>query len=151
YYENGKRLPPPNSGNILSVAFKNGWFWYIPLSDTLTSVGAVVSRDAAEQLSDPQGAMQHFIDQAPLIKEYLAGAARVTSGIYGEYRIRKDYSYCNTGFWKPGCALVGDAACFIDPVFSSGVHLSTYSALLAARSINTCLRDSQIPEAVCFE
>jgi halogenation protein CepH len=35
--------------------------------------------------------------------------------------------------------LVGDAACFVDPVFSSGVHLATYSALLAARSINTCL------------
>jgi halogenation protein CepH len=36
--------------------------------------------------------------------------------------------------------LVGDAACFIDPVFSSGVHLSTYSAMLAARSTNTCLK-----------
>jgi hypothetical protein len=35
--------------------------------------------------------------------------------------------------------LIGDAACFIDPVFSSGVHLATYSALLAARSINSCL------------
>src|SRR6185295_3326851 len=54
-------------------------------------------------------------------------------------------------FWKPGCALVGDAACFIDPVFSSGVHLSTYSALLAARTINTCLRNTGIDEAVCFD
>jgi halogenation protein CepH len=64
----------------------------------------------------------------------------VTEGPYGQYRIRKDYSYCNTRFWIPGALLVGDAACFVDPVFSSGVHLATYSALLAARSVNTCLR-----------
>ena len=54
--------------------------------------------------------------------------------------MRKDYSYTTTHFWCPGLALVGDAACFIDPIFSSGVHLATYSALLAARSINTLLR-----------
>src|SRR6185295_2961241 len=59
-------------------------------------------------------------------------------------------SYCNTRFWKPGVVLIGDAACFIDPVFSSGVHLSTYSALLAARSINTCLR-KELDEDRCFK
>jgi halogenation protein CepH len=47
--------------------------------------------------------------------------------------------------------LVGDAACFVDPVFSSGVHLATYSALLAARSINTCLRHGVAVEADCFQ
>jgi halogenation protein CepH len=46
--------------------------------------------------------------------------------------------------------LVGDAACFIDPVFSSGVHLATYSALLAARSINSILTDG-MDETRCFE
>ncbi len=54
--------------------------------------------------------------------------------------MRTDYSYTATHFWGPGLVLAGDAACFIDPVFSSGVHLATYSALLAARSINTVLR-----------
>ena len=54
-------------------------------------------------------------------------------------RVRKDYSYCNSRFWRPGIVLVGDAACFVDPVLSSGVHLATYSGLLAARSINSCL------------
>jgi halogenation protein CepH len=63
----------------------------------------------------------------------------VTAGPYGEVRVRNDYSYSHTKFWRPGLALIGDAACFIDPVFSSGVHLATYSALLAARSVNTCL------------
>ena len=140
YFEGGKRLPAPNSGNILSAAFDDGWFWYIPLSPTLTSVGAVVHRDAADKVQgDREKALNRLIDACPLIKEYLADARRVTSGPYGELRVRKDYSYCNTRFWRPGMVLVGDAACFVDPVFSSGVHLATYSGLLAARSINSCL------------
>jgi hypothetical protein len=57
---------------------------------------------------------------------------------YDQVRVRKDFSYCHSAFCRPGLFLVGDAACFIEPVFSSRVYLSTYSALLAARSINTC-------------
>lgn len=140
YFEGGKRLPAPNSGNILCAAFDDGWFWYIPLSATLTSVGAVVHSDSAEKVQgDPELALHRLIDSCPLIKEYLAGAARVTSGPYGELRVRKDYSYCHSQFWRPGMALVGDAACFIDPVLSTGVHLATYGGLLAARSINSYL------------
>jgi len=84
-----------------------------------------------------------------MISDYLHGANRVTEGEYGQLRIRKDYSYANTKFWRPGMVLVGDAACFVDPVFSSGVHLATYSAMLAARSINTVL-DKTIAEDVAF-
>jgi halogenation protein CepH len=74
-----------------------------------------------------------------MISDYLKDARRVTTGPYGELRVRKDYSYANSKFWRPGMALVGDAACFVDPIFSSGVHLATYGALLAARSINSVL------------
>ncbi|MFJ9566270.1 tryptophan 7-halogenase [Streptomyces fuscichromogenes] len=140
YFTGGKRLPEPNSGNILSAAFGSGWFWYIPLSPELTSVGAVVRRDMAQKVQgDPEKALLALIDECPLIKEYLADAQRVTTGQYGQLRVRKDYSYQATAYWRPGMALIGDAACFVDPVFSSGVHLATYSALLAARSINSVL------------
>jgi halogenation protein CepH len=151
YFENGKRLPPPNSGNILCAAFSEGWFWYIPLTESLTSVGAVIAKDHAERLK--QGhmtAMRGFIEACPIIKDYLENARPVTQGQYGQFRVRKDYSYANTKFWAPGFVLVGDAACFIDPVFSSGVHLSTYSALLAARAINTSLGGG-VDETRCFE
>jgi FAD-dependent halogenase len=151
YYENGKRLPPPGDGNVLSVSFKQGWFWYIPLSKTLTSVGAVVGKEHADRLKLGRDvAMQSFIDQCPMIKDFLSPATRITEGLYGEYRIRKDYSYSVDKFWIPGLVLIGDAACFIDPVFSSGVHLATYSALLAARSINTCL-STNLDEERCFQ
>ncbi len=140
YFEGAKRLPEPNSGNILSAAFDSGWFWYIPLSPTLTSVGAVVRQEMASKVQgDPEEALTALIAECPLISDYLRNAKRVTEGQYGELRVRKDYSYANTKFWRPGMALIGDAACFVDPIFSSGVHLATYSALLAARSINSVL------------
>ncbi|MGD0555064.1 MAG: tryptophan 7-halogenase [Streptosporangiaceae bacterium] len=140
YFEGGKRLPEPNSGNIVCAAFDSGWFWYIPLSPTLTSVGAVVRRELADKIQgDPEQALTTLIAECPMISDYLRDAKRVTEGPYGELRVRKDYSYANTKFWRPGMALIGDAACFVDPVFSSGVHLATYGALLAARSINSVL------------
>jgi halogenation protein CepH len=140
YFENGKRLPQPNAGNILCVAFDSGWFWYIPLNDKLTSVGAVVRRELAAKIQgDPGAALRTLIDECPMITDYLGQAKRVTDGEYGQVRVRKDYSYHNTKFWRPGMVLIGDAACFVDPVFSSGVHLATYAALLAARSINSVL------------
>ncbi|WP_250029480.1 tryptophan 7-halogenase [Paractinoplanes maris] len=140
YFEGGKRLPAPDTGNILCAAFDEGWIWYIPLSDTLTSVGAVISREHAAKLQgDQEQALLGFIDRCAIVKDFLAGATRVTEGTYGEIRTRKDYSYTNSTFHRPGMVLVGDAACFIDPVFSTGVHLATYSGLLAARSINSVL------------
>jgi halogenation protein CepH len=150
YFRGGKRLPSPNEGNILCAAFREGWFWYIPLSETLTSVGAVIAKQHADLLrQEYETAMQGFVASCPLIRDYLSEAQRVVEGPYGRFRTRKDYSYSNTRFWQPGIVLVGDAACFVDPVFSSGVHLATYSALLAARSINTCLTGT-LPEDRCF-
>jgi halogenation protein CepH len=88
YFENGKRLPPPNNGNIFCVAFESGWFWYIPLSPTLTSVGAVVHRDLADKVQgDPEKMLTGLIDECPAIKEYLSGATRVTTGEYGKLRV----------------------------------------------------------------
>ncbi|HLG59856.1 MAG TPA: tryptophan 7-halogenase [Vicinamibacterales bacterium] len=140
YFRNGKRLPPPRSGNIFCAAFEKGWIWYIPLSSELTSVGVVIGQEHAGVLhKDKQVAFAELLDQCEPIRELLTDAQRVTEGPYGEVRVRKDFSYCHTAFWRPGLALIGDAACFIDPVFSSGVHLATYSGLLAARSVNTWL------------
>ncbi|WAC55389.1 tryptophan 7-halogenase [Gordonia sp. SL306] len=139
YFANGKRLPAPDSGNILCAAFDEGWMWYIPLSDDLTSVGAVIAKSAADQLNAQEETLRGYIDRCALVKDMLSDATRVTEGTYGEIRMRQDYSYANTQFWGNGMVLVGDAACFIDPVFSTGVHLATYAGVLAARSINSVL------------
>ncbi len=150
YFEGGKRFSAPDAGNILCAAFDEGWIWYIPLSDTLTSVGVVVAKDKAQHVLNAQEqTLQHYIDRCEIVRDMLADATRVTEGTYGEIRIRKDYSYANTRFWGNGMVLVGDAACFIDPVFSTGVHLATYSGVLAARSINSVL-DGTMSEERAF-
>lgn len=151
YYEGGHRLPEPKSGNIFCPTFDDGWFWYIPLTDTLTSVGAVVRKEAVHRVQgNPAGALAQFVQECPPIDKLLANATRVTEGRYGQVRVRKDYSYHHTQFWRPGMLLVGDAACFVDPVLSSGVHLATYGALLAARSVNSAL-SGNVEEKVAFD
>jgi halogenation protein CepH len=140
YFTGGARMPEPRQGNIFCAAFDQGWFWYIPLSAELTSVGAVVHHDHVSAVQgDLEESLLALIDRCAPIRQLLSGASRVTAGPYGQIRVRKDYSYLNNSFWRPGMVLVGDAACFVDPVFSSGVHLATYGALLAARSINSVL------------
>ncbi|HEX3961413.1 MAG TPA: tryptophan 7-halogenase [Trebonia sp.] len=152
YFRNAKRQPEPDSGNILCVAFDNGWFWFIPLTATMTSVGAVVNRELAGEIQgDPEKMLYKLVGECPLIAEYLSGAERITDGEYGQIRVRKDYSYHNSRFWRPGFALVGDAACFVDPVFSSGVHLATHGALLAGRSLNSVIEGTVDEEAAFRE
>ncbi|OXM53093.1 tryptophan 7-halogenase [Amycolatopsis alba] len=151
YFEGGGRLPGSNSGNILCEAFGEGWLWYIPLTDGLTSVGAVISREHVAQIQgDREAALMRFIGKSSYVKDMLTTATRVNDdSMYGEIRIRKDYSYANTKFHAPGIVLVGDAACFIDPVFSTGVHLATYAGVLAARSINSVF-EGNVDESRAF-
>jgi halogenation protein CepH len=155
YFVNGKRFPEPGRrGAVISAAFQNGWIWYIPINDTLTSVGAVLHRDQAATIRamGEEQALLSYIDVCPMIKDFLEHATRVTEGQYGTVRTIRDYSYRNRQFWAPGCALIGDAACFIDPILASGVHLATYAGLLSARAVNTCLRDdAAIDETTAFD
>lgn len=146
YFAGGARLPEPNAGNIFCAAFDAGWLWYIPLRDNLTSVGAVIAPEhrAAVQ-GDPRAVWRSMIEACPEVASKLVGVPAATEAPYDQVRVRKDYSYWKQSFHVPGMLLVGDAACFVDPVLSSGVHLATYGALLAARSINACLAGA-VPE-----
>ncbi|RSM59611.1 tryptophan halogenase [Actinoplanes sp. ATCC 53533] len=136
------REPAPYSGNTLIVAFESGWFWYTNITGGLSSVGAVVRPEMAEKIQgDREKAFAALIAECPLISELLSEASRVKAGKYGKLRVSENYSYHQTALWRPGMILVGDAACVMDPVLSSGVHLATYGALLAARSINSVLAD----------
>jgi halogenation protein CepH len=151
YFNDGHRLPPPNTGNIFCVAFEKGWFWYIPLSEALTSVGAVIGEEYSSMLrTGYDAAFLQLVESCVPIHNLLSKARLCDRPPYDEIRVRKDYSYSHSALWKPGFVLVGDAACFIDPVFSSGVHLATYSALLAARSVNSFL-EGQLTEEVVFK
>jgi halogenation protein CepH len=136
YYADAEPLSGPVAGNILSAAFADGWFWFIPLHDGTTSVGAVVDarRFAAEAGGDPAALYARLLAACTPVMQRLR-AARLVSPI----RVIRDYSYCSTRFWGPGYLLAGDAACFIDPVFSTGVHLACLAGYLAAHAVRAIL------------
>jgi halogenation protein CepH len=143
YFTGAERLPGELANHILSAAFADGWFWYIPLHDGTMSVGAVVDakrwRDVAD--ADPEATYRGLIARCPAIADRLARATLVSP-----VRIIRDYSYSSTQFWGPGWLLAGDAACFIDPVFSTGVHLACLAGFLGAKAADAILAGA-LPEA----
>jgi len=136
YFRDADRLPGELANHILSAAFADGWFWYIPLHDGTMSVGAVVDahrwRTIAE--GDSERTYRGLIERCAPIAERLARASLVSP-----VRIIRDYSYTSTGFGGHGYLLAGDAACFIDPVFSTGVHLACLAGFLGARAVGAIL------------
>jgi len=132
YFADAEALEGPVAGNILSAAFADGWFWFIPLHDGTTSVGAVVDaqRFANAAGGDPSALYWRLVEACVPVAERLR-QARLVSPI----RVIRDYSYCSQRFYGPGYLLAGDAACFIDPVFSTGVHLACLSGYLAAGAV----------------
>jgi halogenation protein CepH len=136
YFADAERLSGPVAGNILSAAFDEGWFWFIPLHDGTTSVGAVVDaqRFAGMAGNDVEGLYRRLISQCGEV------ANRVRHGrLVSPVRVIRDYSYDSRRFYGPRFLLSGDAACFIDPVFSTGVHLACMSGYLAAQALNRVL------------
>ena len=73
--------------------------------------------------------------ESSIVTDLLADAKQVH-----DVRVEQDYSYVAGNFAGPGYVLSGDAACFLDPLLSTGVHLATYSGMLAAASIGSVLR-----------
>jgi FAD-dependent halogenase len=136
YFKGAERLPGEQANNLFGAAFGDGWFWYIPLHDDTMSVGAVldVKRWNAVASSDPEGTYRELISRCPPVATKLANATLVSP-----IRIIRDYSYTSTSFGGPGFLLAGDAACFIDPVFSTGVHLACLAGFLGARAVDAVL------------
>jgi flavin-dependent dehydrogenase len=137
HYENVDRLPGRDATLIRMVRGLDRWFWMIPLTDTRTSVGVVMDTATfrATKLA-PQVALEKFIAEQPLVTERMKNAFRV-SPVYST----GDFSYRNTRLAGERWLLAGDAAGFIDPVFSSGVFLAIMSAEKAADTLNEVLDD----------
>ncbi|MBL9136252.1 MAG: tryptophan 7-halogenase [Verrucomicrobiales bacterium] len=128
----GVELDPGEAGgDTVIYRLENQWFWIIPISAEKTSVGLVTDRDAFQQSrARPEEAFQAAVRSSPDLARRLAGARRL-----GELEVTADFSYANRTFASPRVIRVGDAAAFIDPIFSSGVFLAMHSARLAAQAI----------------
>ena len=144
YYQGGEILPSPDDGNILIESQAGGWLWHIPLRDGWASVGAVVDAETGQQgirELGPLGFLESQVAAAPRLADMLA-SARFVSGP----EVLRDWSYQCKSLHGPGYILAGDAGCFIDPLFSSGVHLALTSGTLAAAAVTSALDDPTIAE-----
>jgi len=142
YYKGAKRDPGLDEG-ATTVAYlpDKGWFWYIPLSGDMVSVGIVAERDYLFNGStkDHKEIFQREVQNNQWIKEHLAEAEQT-----GEYRITGEYSYRNRYCASEGLVLAGDALGFLDPVFSSGVFLALKSGVMLADEIDSALRKGDL-------
>jgi len=111
------------------------WFWMIAVSETRVSVGVVTDTARFRELKkSPEEAIDHFIAESPEMQERMKGARRVSE----VYSI-SDYSYRNSRFTGDRWMLAGDAAGFIDPIFSTGVFLAILSGEQCADALHEVL------------
>ena len=120
YVTGADRLPAPDETNIFIEAHPHGWSWTIPLHTGWTSVGTVMdSLHGQERLS--KGELREVflrqVTEAPHTARLLRDAELVSGP-----QVVKDWSYTSERLVGDGYILIGDAACFVDPLFSSGVH-----------------------------
>ncbi|HET9225967.1 MAG TPA: NAD(P)/FAD-dependent oxidoreductase [Thermoanaerobaculia bacterium] len=147
HFENVARRPGPEGGFIVIVMSEEAWFWLIPLDETRTSVGAVFHADQAKAVGlPPEQMLPWAIERCPAVKERMA-AAVYPDGPSG-YHVLADFSYRCSPYAGPGYFLVGDAAVFVDPIFSTGVCMGMMSGVEAGRGITALLRGTSSPEKV---
>lgn len=108
-----------------------GWFWTIPFSDGRCSLGVVGGDDLIGDAPDRMARLRELVDGAPNLKRLLAHAVWDTPA-----NTIGGYSASVTSLHGPGYALLGNAAEFLDPVFSSGVTIALHSSKLAADALH---------------
>jgi flavin-dependent dehydrogenase len=137
YYRGAKRDEGIDAG-ATTVAFvpEKGWFWYIPQHNDMVSVGVVaegkyLTRDG---IKDPEEIFRREIEQNLWIKDHLAPGTQV-----GPYFVTNEFSFHSRYCGCEGLLLVGDALCFLDPVFSSGLMFAVKSGVMAGDLIHEAI------------
>lgn len=151
YWKNAKVYAPgttqEGSPFFEALTDQSGWCWSIPLHDGTLSVGVVMRQDLLVKRKQELGSpgmvefYKNLTTLAPQIQERLVDAEIVST----EIKAASDWSYSASAYAGPNFRLVGDAGCFIDPYFSSGVHLALSSALSAAMTVQA-VRNGEISE-----
>lgn len=133
YYRNARRDPGDNAGAtiIMHTEQKASWFWFIPLSNDITSIGVVGDNDyLLKGRGRPAEIFEDELVKCPGMVDRLINA-ELTS----EFRVAKEFSYTTRQQAGDGWVLVGDAFGFIDPIYSSGVYFALKTGEMAADAI----------------
>jgi flavin-dependent dehydrogenase len=142
HYSGVSRQQGRRSGDIRIVArYDLGWFWLIPISAELVSVGVVLPRAAARELQglEPGRLLDRMIADTPAVASLLANARREWP-----VRVEKDFSFGSRAYAGDRWVLAGDAGSFLDPVFSTGVAIALESGLEAAQAVADGLRTGDL-------
>jgi len=135
HFEGATRYRGAEEGDISVVLIPEGWWWVIPLKNDRTSVGLVAPSRTLRGQKPDQAFFERQIEATPFLRERLASAQRVAP-----VRTISDYSYTSRRVAGDRFVMVGDAAAFIDPVFSTGVYLGLVGAFRAAEAVDAALR-----------
>ena len=136
HFRGARRLPGRREGNISIFWFRHGWFWFIPLADGSTSVGAVCWPEYLKSRRVPLAQfLRDTIAQVPALAQRLEGASLFDDKVWAT----GNYSYSARRCTGERFMLLGDAHGFIDPVFSSGVYLAMVSAFEGVRVVEAAL------------
>ena len=121
-----------------------GWIWYIPLSGDIVSVGAVLDAHCAimRETRGMQARFDRAVSQCGRVREWTAGGQQIL-----DVHSVSNISYQNHCFVGDGFVLIGDAAIFVDPIFSAGVTLAMRSAMFAADTIDDALNAGDVSAA----
>lgn len=145
WFEGVNREGP--TGDFIHIHFlpvKRGWAWQIPISDKVTSIGVVTERDVFRQAGmDLESFFNTYVESNYDLAQAMRNATQVN-----ELMVEGDYSYSMERFVGDGFLLVGDAARFVDPIFSSGVSVALYSAKFAAERIQEAFARNDFSEAI---
>jgi flavin-dependent dehydrogenase len=130
------------AGDIRIIARRDpGWFWFIPISHELMSVGVVLPRRVLQE--QPRLAHEELLQR--LIADTPAAARLMTSAERRwPVRVERDFSYGSTRYAGDRWITVGDAGSFLDPVFSSGVAIALESGLEGARAVRRGLERNDL-------
>jgi flavin-dependent dehydrogenase len=135
HFSGARRFEGDREGQISIFWFDHGWFWFIPLADGATSVGAVVWPYYLKSRVQPvRDFFLATIALCPPLAERLGDATLIS-----EVEATGNYSYSARRSHGRHYLLVGDAYAFIDPVFSSGVMLAMKTAFAGADAVEECL------------
>jgi 2-polyprenyl-6-methoxyphenol hydroxylase-like FAD-dependent oxidoreductase len=139
HFSGATRLPGKAAGNISLFWFDHGWFWFIPLHDGATSVGAVCwPYYMKSRRTDPQAFFLATVALCPALLERLRDAT-----LCSPVTATGNYSYEVKRAAGRNYLLLGDAFTFIDPVFSTGVLFAMQSAFAGADTVGACLDDAR--------
>lgn len=129
-------MEPTDAGNVYVVAVDDGWLWHIPLAGGLRSIGLVTDPERIRGMSrtERRKYWQRQIESCEEYTELLEGGRWA-----GDFDIVSDWSFICKQFHGPGYLLVGDAACFVDPILASGIALALQGVLRATKAIRTSL------------